>query len=109
MPLLGLVEAIGIVEGMSGFVAQIAQDLVVGFRLDAFHQFILESAQPLIGKVEGDADRRDAIRTAPFVREIHLRPQVNAAALELAIELMDQLLQMRSFDGEPELVNLALE
>ena len=68
-----------------------------------------ETAETLISEVEWDADDRNAFRAAPFIGEINGRFQRNAGAFELAIELLDQRLESRAFNGQAKFVDSLLK
>ena len=68
-PLGGLVELVGVVEGVSGFVAQVHHDLA---RVLEVVHLALEPLQFRVGEVEGNADHRLARRASPLVGEVAL-------------------------------------
>ncbi len=58
-----------------------------------------------MGEIEGDRDRRYALRAEPFVAEIAGRPDGQAARLELAVELGHARLEVAAFDPYPEVAD----
>lgn len=83
-PLHGLVEPVGVVEGVPCFVPQVHEDLALV--LDVV-DFLLELGQLRIRQVEGNADDGLAVRAAPLVGEIARRSEMpETLAGQLAVQ-----------------------
>src|SRR4051794_3793311 len=98
VPFLGLVEPIGVIEGVAGLMAQIAEDFFLAFGLDPFHQLVFETAQAFIGEVKRNADDRNSFRATPLIGKVNGGLQRYSGLIELSIELLDQRLQPRALD-----------
>jgi len=90
-PLLGLVELVGVVEGVPRLVPQVHHDvpLVLGSRA----QRIFDLKQVGIGQVKRNPDDRHTRGAPPLVRQVALRPERQTLGLELFVELADEPLQ----------------
>ena len=70
-PIGSLVEPVGVVEGVPGFVPQQHHGDLAGFDLTGL--LLLDAGQPPVHQVERDADDRHLVRTAPTVGRVDLR------------------------------------
>ena len=102
-PLGGGIEDMGIVERMSSLVAQVHHDLALV--LQVVHQ-LLEGGDLRAGQVKGDPDDRLAGRAAPLVGEIADGTEApEALAVELTVELLDEPLDRRALQPQPQLLD----
>ncbi len=106
-PLVRVVEAVGVVEGVPGLVAQVHEDLALRLRVAA--QLRLDGVQPRVRQVERQADHRHPGRAAPLIGQVALRPERDALALQLRVELVDVALQGRALQVEPQVLDAGLE
>src|SRR5437868_554982 len=103
LPFRRLVECVGVVDGVSGFVAQIHHDLPRIFKI--VHLF-LQPRQFWIGQVKRNADHRFARRASPLVSEIAKRTKfLQPLGLKLTVELLHKPLQRRALQLEPKLTD----
>ena len=79
----------GVVDGVARLVAQDAHAPLVFAAFDFEHLRLLELLEAGVRQVEGDRDRRCAVRREPFVGQIEMYGQTQAAGRQLAPELAD--------------------
>src|SRR5262249_31787411 len=92
-PALTPPQPIGVVECVPGFVAQDAHEGPGTGSFGFAHDAAFEAFEAGMRKVERHRDARDAIRREPFLRQPHMRLEMDAAALELRIEPRDPALE----------------
>ncbi len=102
-PVGARVEAIRVVEDVARLVPHVAHDLAAVFEVV---DRALEPAEVRIGEIERDAEHRLHVRTAPLVGEVADGPElVEAAALELLVELAYVGLDGRPLEPQPQLAD----
>ena len=77
---------------MAGFVTQDAQQPVSIAALDLVHHLALEPLESRVREVERDCDPRYAVGREPLFRQPHVRPEPDAAPLQLAVDALQPLL-----------------
>jgi len=93
-PFRSLIEAISIVEGVAGLMAQVHHDLARV--LEVVHGFF-QMGKPAVGQIERNANDRLAGRTSPLIGEIAPRRKpLEALAVQFPLELLHEALQRRS-------------
>ena len=90
---LTLVQPERVVQRVSRFMAEIAHRFVVA--LDRPSVLRLDPFQPLISEVEGNANQRSSVRTAPLIAQIHGRTECEIPLGKLSIEPSRQPLHAR--------------
>jgi hypothetical protein len=106
-PFGAAIKQVSVVEGVSGLVAQEHHDLA---RLFEVVHGLLERGQLRIGEIERDADHRLTRGASPLVGEVAERAKLlQPLLLDLAIKLLDELLQRRTFDLEVQLTDWLAE
>ncbi|MGY3076495.1 hypothetical protein ACVWZZ_002866 [Bradyrhizobium sp. LM6.10] len=88
--------------GVARFVTEDGHAFAPGSALDVEHHLLLELHQAGMGEIEGDGDAGDASRAEPFARDPGMRPQPDAALLELLVERADTIIEPGAFDRNPQ-------
>ena len=94
---------------MAGLVPQDPQARLGIAAFDLEHLRELELREPRMREVERDGDAGDAVRREPLVRQPVVRPERQAARVELGVELRDARLELGALDGQPEIAHPDLE
>lgn len=98
-------QAIGIVEGVSGFVAEDAHTLGFGGTFGFQHHAAFEADQSGMGEIEGDGDSGDAVGSVPSVGEPEVGPELKPARFEFLVEFSDTIFEDGSFDLHSEIAD----
>ena len=102
-PFFGLVERVGVVEGVAGFVAHVHHDLPRVFNV-VHRRF--EALQFRIGEVERDSDDGLHVRAAPLIGEVAPGAEpLESFGFQFLVELLDEALEGRAFQLQAELLN----
>jgi len=101
----------GVARGrLRGFVATTGLNVVDVRDVARGHALALEHGELGIGQVEGNADHWLAVRTAPLVGEIaHRLEALEALALQLPVELLDEAFDGRALQPQTELADSLAE
>ena len=84
-------QLVGVIEGVSGFVAEIHHDFARVFQIVLFS---LVKREIMVGKIERDADNRLSRWAAPFVAEVTDRAKLEQLlAFEFTIQTLHKRLQ----------------
>ena len=104
-----LAQFVRVVDCVARFVPQ---DLHAPFGrapFDLEHLRLFEFLEPRVGEVEGNRDAGHAVGREPFVRQPEVRPEAEAAHLQVAIEFLDARLERAAFDRHAKLRHAQLE
>ena len=102
-PVGSRVQAVGVVEDVPRLVPHVAHDLAAVFEVV---DRALELSEVGVGQIEGNAEHRLHVGTAPLVGEVADGAElVQAAPLELLVELAHVRLDRRTLEPQPELAN----
>ena len=109
LPLPPAAQVEGVVDGVPGLVPQ---DAHAGVVIAAFHfQHLrhLEPGESRMGEVERDGDAGNAVGGEPLVRKPEVGAKQQAAAGQLAVELLDPQGEIGALDLQVELTELHVE
>ncbi len=98
-----------VVDGVAGFVPQNAHARVVIAALHFEHLRELQFGQTRMREIERDGDAGNAVGREPLVREPEVRAEQQAAAGQLAVQLLDSQREVGAFDLQIELAELHVE
>src|SRR5690606_5609435 len=102
-PLLGVVEAVGVVDDMPHLVPQVAQDVLGVEALDQAHLVGVHRHELGAGQVERNGDRHRLERNSPLAREVEPGTEPpDPHPHQLLQEGLDHRLQPGPLDGEPQ-------
>jgi len=82
-------QSIGIVDRVAGLVAQDAHAPFVAAVFALAHDLALQPGEPWMREVERNREARDAVRAEPLRRQPDVRPEADAAALQLTPQPLD--------------------
>lgn len=102
-------EAVGIIDGVSGFMPEDAHALGFGGSLGFEHHAAFESDQARVGEIKGNGDTGDAVGSVPTVGEPEVRPEVKPPRIEFLIEFADPVFEHRPFDFHSEIADSHIE
>ena len=102
-------ELVRVVDGVAGLVAQDAQARLRVAAFDLEHLRQLELRQPRVREIERNGDAGHAVRREPLVGQPVVRPERQAARVELGVDLRDALLELGALDREAEIAQAHLE
>ena len=91
-------QLVGVVDDVTGFVAQDAHAPLVFAALDRQHLGFLEAFEPRMREVERHRHRRLAVGREPFVRQVKVERKGESAPLEFRLELRDARLDDRAVE-----------
>ena len=60
--------------------------------LDLVHHLLLDTFQTWVSQTKGDGDYGDLVRAKPFISKVARRMELDTAAVQFAVELLDELL-----------------
>ena len=89
-------QAVGRIDGMAGLVTQYAPQPVGIAAFDLFHLMTLKLHQAWMSQIKRHRDTRYAVGREPFFGQPHVRPQADAAPLQLVIDVLQPALQRRA-------------
>jgi len=98
-------EAIGIVDGMSGFVAEDAHALRFGGAFGLEHHATFESDESGMREIEGDGDSGDPVGSVPAIGEPEVRAEVEASGFEFRVEFFDAVFEDGPFDFDTQIAD----
>ena len=102
-------KAVGVVDGVSGLVAENHQARFGVAAFDLQHLGGLEPGQPRMRQIERDGDARHIVGREPFIGEPVVRPERQPARLELGGDLGNPLFELGAFDGDAEIAQPDLQ
>src|SRR5262249_54567341 len=109
LPAPTALQLVGMLHGVSRLMTEDGHALAPGAALDLEHHLLLELHQPGMGEIEGNGDAGHIRRAEPFARDPDVRPQPDAALLELLVESIDAILEPGAFDRHPQRAEAFLE
>src|SRR5439155_19139357 len=96
-------QLVCVVESVAGFVAEIHHDLAIFFKVV---HISLDLGQVWPREIKRDSDDRFARRASPLISQINCRTKLNdLLSFELAVKLLDQLLDRRALDLQAKVAN----
>ena len=99
LPLPAPPQSERVVDGVTGLVPEDAHAPFVLAALDLEHLGLLQRFEPRVRQIEGDGDRRCAVRREPLIRQIEVQREAQVARRDLRAKLRDPIGQ-RPFDGQ---------
>ena len=108
-PLPTAAQVEGVVDGVPGLVPQDAHARVVVAAFHFQHLRHLEPDQARVREVEGNGHAGNAVGGEPLVGEPEVRAEQQAAAGQLAVQLLDPQGEIRALDLQVELTELHVE
>ena len=106
-PLGVLPEAVGIVEGVTGLVAEEHHHRLVV--LDFARLFLFDAGQAAVGQVERDPDHRHLVGAAPGVGQVEPGAEPQLLGRQLAPQFLDQGLKRRAHDPQIQVADPRIE
>ena len=88
-----------VVDGVTGLVPEDAHAPFVFAALDLEHLGLLQRFEPRVRQIEGDGDRRRAVRREPLIRQVEVQREAQVARRDLRAKLRDAIGE-RPFDGQ---------
>ena len=91
LPLAAPPQPERVVDGVAGLVPEDAHAPFVFAALDLEHLGLLERFEPRVRQIEGDGDRRRAVRSEPLVRQVEVQGEAQVARRDLRAKLRDSI------------------
>ena len=102
-------QAIGVLDGVTGLVAQDPEAPLPGPALYLEHLALLQPGEPRMGEIERNRHPGHAVRAEPLVGQPVVRAEAQAPCLQLAEELGETILQPAAVDREVEIAQAKVE
>src|SRR3954447_2645575 len=109
LPASPALQLVAVLYGVACFVTEDGHALAPCSALDVEHHLLLELHQAGMSEIERNGDAGNAARTEPFARHPGVRPQPDAALLELLVQRADAILEPGAFDRYPQAGEALLE
>jgi hypothetical protein len=102
-PLGLVVELVGVVHGVAGFVTEAGHD--ARRVLEVVRVLLFVGMETSVHQIERQTNEGDAVRTAPLVGDVTRRTEEDALLLQLGVELLDEGPQGTARELQPHLID----